>query len=377
MIRRKLQELIAGRLSDDKVIILLGSRQVGKTTLLKEIIRNEDAVVKWNGDDPDIREMLRNSSSTLLKTLIGNAKFVFIDEAQRIENIGLCIKQIKDNLPGCKVFATGSSAFELANKINEPLTGRKWEYRLYPLSFEEMVDHQGLLEEQRMLEHRMIYGYYPEVINNPGNEEEILTQLADSFLYKDILTWERIQKPDRLERLVQAIAFQTGNLVSYNELGQISGLDNQTVEHYINLLEKAFIVYRLGTFNRNLRDELKKSRKIYFYDNGLRNAVIKQFSPLALRNDTGALWENFILAERLKTLEYNRLHCNRFFWRNQAQQEIDYIEERNGKIEAYEFKWSDKKTIKKFPAKFTDAYQPALTKVITRDNFREFTLPAK
>ena len=358
MILRIVQAQIEKRLKDKKAIILLGPRQVGKTTLLKTFVSKGKEVLWWNGDDAETRYMIENPNSSKLKKLIGHHKILVIDEAQRIENIGLCIKLITDNIEGVKVFATGSSAFELSNKINEPLTGRKWEYTLYPFSFEELANHSTIMEESRLLEHRMIYGYYPEVVNNPGDEQEILQQLSNSYLYKDILTWERIQKPDKMERLVQALAFQVGNEVSYHELGQMAGLNNETVENYINLLEKAFIVFRLGTFSRNLRNELKKSRKIYFYDNGLRN-------------DVGALWENFMVAERMKYCAYHQIYHNRYFWRNHAQNEIDLIEERDGKLFAYELKWSPKAKVK-FPKAFVDAYEPDETKVITRENYQEF-----
>lgn len=374
MISRSLQNLVEKHLLDKKAIILLGPRQVGKTTLLESITKDLPNKLIWSGDETDIREMLKSPSSTLLKKYIGGAKLLIIDEAQRIENIGIVIKLIIDQIKGVKVIATGSSAFELANKINEPLTGRKWEYNMFPLSFEEMANHHSLFEEQRLLEHRLIYGYYPDVINNPGNEKDILKQLANSYLYKDILTWERIQKPDRLEKLVQALAFQVGQLVSYNELGQMAGLDNETVEQYILLLEKAFIVFRLGSFNRNLRNELKKSRKIYFYDNGLRNALINQFNPLNLREDKGALWENFLMSERLKINHYHQNYVNTYFWRNLAQQEIDYIEENSGEIHAFEFKWSENKKITKFPNTFLETYQPKETSVINQGNYQSFIL---
>ena len=350
----------------------MGPRQTGKTTLLKEIVLlSTNETLWWNGDETDIRQILRNPNSTLLKSLIGKHKLLIIDEAQRIENIGLCIKLIYDNIEGVKVIASGSSAFELANKINEPLTGRKWEYFLYPISYKEMVDHHGLIEENRLLQHRLIYGYYPDVINNYGDEQAILQQLSDSYLYKDILTWEKVQKPDRLEALVQALAFQIGNEVSYYELGKITGLDKETVERYIILLEKAFIIFRLRSFSRNLRTELKKSRKIFFYDNGLRNAVIRQFNPLGLRNDVGALWENFIISERMKYLEYNKIYTNRYFWRTHSQQEIDYLEERDGKLLAFEFKWKSKSKVK-LPKSFIQAYPESEQRVITPDNFSRF-----
>ncbi|ATP56802.1 ATPase [Pedobacter ginsengisoli] len=374
MILRAITASIKHRLSDEKAIILLGPRQVGKSTLLQQLSSDfKSDVLWWNGDDADIRTLLANPTSSILRSLIGKAKTLVIDEAQRIENIGLCIKLIIDQIKEVKVIATGSSAFELANSINEPLTGRKWEYNLYPFSFSEMVNDHGLLEEKRLLNHRLIYGYYPEIVNNPGEEELRLKQLSSSYLYKDILTWERIQKPDKMEKLVQALAFQIGSEVSYNELGQIVGLDNQTTEKYIDLLEKSFIVFRLSSLSRNLRNELKKSRKFYFYDNGLRNAVINQFSPALLRQDIGALWENFIVSERVKLLAYEQISYNQYFWRTHAQQEIDYIEERNGLMKAYEIKWNVK-TKNKFPKTFLDAYKDTETKIITPENIHEFLL---
>ena len=372
MIERQLKILINKRLNDRKVIIILGPRQSGKTTLIKSIYSEKDSsVLWWNGDETDTRQILKNPTSTILKSLIGKHRVVVIDEAQRIENIGLCLKLIYDNINKVKVIASGSSSFELANKINEPLTGRKWEFFLYPLSYKEMVENHGSVRENRLLEQRLIYGYYPDVINNPGDEKVLLQQLSDSYLYKDILTWEKIHKPDRLESLVQALAFQVGNQVSYNELGKLIGLDKETVERYIIMLERAFVIFRLSSLSRNLRNELKKSRKIYFYDNGLRNAVIKQFNPLELRNDIGALWENFLISERKKYLHYNQILTNQYFWRTFDQQEIDYIEDRDGKLYVFEFKWN-KNSRKKFPKIFTNTYPNNETKLITRDNIEEF-----
>ncbi len=349
----------------------MGPRQVGKTTLLKELeLQMKHRALLWNGDDADVRMALAKPSLSRIKSLIGQSKALIIDEAQRIENIGLTIKLITDNLP-VKVLASGSSAFELANRINEPLTGRKWEFMMYPLSYVEMVQHTSLLEERGLLNHRLVYGYYPEVVTSAGKETELLKQLAGSYLYKDLLTWEKIFKPEKLEKLVQAIAFQLGSEVSYFELGQMTGLDNETVERYVMLLERAFIIFRLGTFSRNLRGELKRARKIYFYDNGLRNAVINQFNPLELRNDKGALWENFLISERQKFLHYNQHHRSIFFWRTQAQQEIDYVEDYDGKIAAFEFKWN-KKAKAFFPRPFLEAYPGATTDIITPENFEGF-----
>lgn len=374
MIDRQIRPSIIEKLKDGKVIIMLGPRQAGKSTLLQQLTPHlKQPVLWWNGDDADIRSMLAEPTTTALRAFLGKANTLILDEAQRIENIGLTVKLIADNTKGIKVIATGSSAFELANRINEPLTGRKWEYHLYPFSFGEMANHHSAMEERRLLQHRLVYGYYPEIVLHPGEEEERLKELAGSYLYRDILTWERIHKPDKMERLVQALAFQVGNEVSYNELGQVTGLDNETTEKYISLLEKAFIIFRLGSLNRNLRNELKRSRKIYFFDNGLRNAVINQFSPAALRQDIGALWENFLMAERLKMLSYRRINYNRYFWRTHAQQEIDYIEERNGIMTAYEFKWNPKSR-KKFSRTFTQAYPGAETKLITPDTMEEWLL---
>ena len=248
-----------------------------------------------------------------LKRLFRDAKLVIIDEAQRIENIGLTLKIGVDKLKDVQIIATGSSAFELAEEINEPLTGRKWEHLLLPFSFEEMVNKHGLLTEKRFINERLVFGYYPEVVNNPGNEKKILSILSDSYLYKDVLSHNKLKKPDVLHSLLKALALQVGNEVSYNELAKTIGADKETVERYIDLLEKTYVVYRLTAFSRNVRNELKKSRKIYFYDNGIRNAIIGNFSPVELRSDVGALWENYVISERLKYLQKNDFYGFRYF----------------------------------------------------------------
>lgn len=370
LIKRTIEAQLLTKLKDKKAIILLGPRQAGKSTLL-EIIRAHIPVAVWDGDESDIRENLSQPTSTRIKAMLGQHTVVIIDEAQRIENIGLCIKLIVDKIKDVKVLASGSSSFELANKINEPLTGRKWEFNLFPLSFGEMAAYSSLMEERRLLNHRLIYGYYPEIVNTPGEDVSRLKQLADSYLYKDILTWERIQKPDKLEKLVQALAFQMAQLINYHELGQICGLNSETVEKYINLLEKAFIVYRLPSYSRNLRNEIKKMNKIYFYDNGLRNAVINQFNPVNIRNDIGQLWENWFVTERLKFLKNNGKLANRFFWRTTAQQEIDYIEESEDILLGFECKWNTKSKggITKV---FKNAYPHAQIQMISPDNFEDF-----
>ena len=371
MIVRFLEKIISDNLFKKKVILLLGARQTGKTTLLKNIVSKNENTLWLNGDEYDIKERFKNATSTQLKALIGNHKIVIIDEAQSIENIGLALKLIHDTYPEIQVIATGSSAFELKNKTNEPLTGRKFEYQLYPISFSEMVNYHSELIEKRLLNTRLVFGYYPEIINNLGNEIDILKFLADSYLFKDILMLETIKKPEELVILLQALDFQVGSEVSYNEIGNLIGLDSKTVETYINLLEKSFIVFTLRSFNRNLRNELKLSKKIYFYDNGIRNAVISNFQILEGRQDIGALFENFLISERMKFNHYSKNYTNSFFWRTKEQQEIDFIEEKNGQLFAFEFKWNPKKEAK-FSKTFTNAYPDAITKVITNDNYSEF-----
>jgi len=374
MINRAHENTIRKKLFQGKTIILLGPRQSGKTTLLQKICNEDDVSLKWfNADEPDIREMLSNTTSTRLKNLIGNNSLVVIDEAQRIENIGLTLKLIHDNYPSIQLIASGSSSFELANLINEPMTGRKWEFFLYPLSVAELSDHNGILEESRLLEDRLIFGCYPDVVNHQQERKDILVQLTDSYLYKDILTWENLKKPMKLENLLRALAFQIGSEVSYNELGKICGLDSQTVERYIDLLEKSFIVFRLGALSRNLRNEIKKSRKIYFFDLGIRNSIINNFNELSLRNDKGQLWENFLVAERLKHNHYRNIHVNSYFWRTHYQQEIDYIEERDGKLYAFEFKWSDSQK-KKLPSSFRQAYPNSDFQLISKENYIDFLI---
>ncbi len=358
-----------------KVIIITGPRQVGKTTLAKEIAEKTGVQNKWfNADEPDVRKWLNNPTSTQLKQLFGNAELVVIDEAQRIENIGITLKLAAENIPGIQMIATGSSALELADGINEPLTGRKWEFSLFPFAFSELAGNSSLTEENRLIEHRLIFGYYPEVVNNPGREQLILNTLINSYLFKDILSLEKIRKPLLVEKILQALAFQIGSEVSFNEIGRIIKADNQTIERYIELLEKVYIIFTVSSFSRNLRNELKRSRKVYFYDNGVRNAIINNFNPVSLRNDTGALWENFLMTERLKILQYQRIYTNRYFWRTTQQQEIDYLEEYAGKLNAYEFKWSENAKVR-IPRTFKSAYPESITHVVNRDNFTEFILP--
>jgi predicted AAA+ superfamily ATPase len=372
MIKRILQPTIQNRLFKQKAILLFGPRQCGKSTLIETLLHDKKYLY-LNGDDADVREMLSNTTSTKLSNIAGKNTIVFIDEAQRIPNIGLTLKIFTDQLKNTQVIATGSSAFELSSKVNEPLTGRKYEFMLYPLSFAEMVEYNGLLNEKRLLEHRMIYGYYPEIVTKAGEERELIKLLAESYLYKDLLMLEQVKKPILLEKLLKALALQTGSEVSYNELAQIIGANKQTVENYIDLLEKAYVVFVLPALNRNVRNEIKKGKKVYFYDCGIRNAVINNFKPMSSRTDAGALWENFVIAERMKYLRYNNIDAKQYFWRTTQQQEIDLIEDDGENLTAYEFKWGKTEKVR-FPQTFTDNYPGSKTFVVSPDNVEDFLL---
>ncbi len=373
MIQRILQDTIENQLFNGKAIIILGCRQIGKTTLLKQMFANRDDVMWLNGDDVDTAALLSGMTSVRFREIIGKKKILVIDEAQRVPDIGLRMKLVTDNMPEVQLVASGSSSFELANRLNEPLTGRKREYLMYPLSYAEMVNHHGLVDERRLVPHRMVYGYYPEVVNSNGEERDVLKDLTDSYLYKDIFMLGIIKKNDKLVKLLQALAFQVGSQVSYSELASLVGIDSKTVETYIDLMEKSYIVFRLPSFSRNMRNELKHSRKVYFYDNGVRNAVISAFSPLENRNDVGALWENFLVAERMKRNQYKKHWCNCYFWRTKEQNEIDYIEEYDGTIYGYEFKYNPRKAAR-VPKGFAKAYPDAQFKEITADNIDDFLL---
>ena len=376
-IPRLLEPKIRERLQSpkNKVIIVYGARQTGKTTLIKKVVKDFTDVQWFDADETEVRELFQLASSTRFRALFKPNSVVVIDEAQNIPDIGRKLKVIFDHLPDIRLIVSGSSSLDLANALSEPLTGRKFEFLLYPIAFEEMVRFHGLFEETRLLEHRLIYGYYPEIVTAPATDAKMyLKQLTKSYLYKDILAWNKIRKPDKLVKLLQALAFQIGHQVSYHELGEMTGLDNETVENYIDLLEKTFVIFRLPPFSRNLRKEIKRSRKIYFYDNGVRNAIINNFNPLALRNDTGMLWENFLISERIKFTAYHDIFANRYFWRTHNGQEIDYIEERDGQLYAYEFTWNPKKK-KKIPELFLQTYPVAEAKIITPENFTEFILP--
>ena len=372
MIERALLKQIQNQLFKRKVIIIIGPRQSGKTTLLyivKDKYTNETLYL--NCDEPNVRNRLLNASSKELKNLIGKSKLILLDEVQRVKNIGLTLKLMADQIPDIQIIATGSSAFELTNEINEPLTGRKFEYILLPISTSEMIEKTNNFEEESHINLRLIYGMYPDVINNPGEEQAILNNLAGSYLYKDIFAFQDLRRPEILERLLESLALQMGSEVSYNELAKSVGVDQLTIQRYIVLLEKTFVVFRLRSFSRNRRNELKKSRKIYFYDNGIRNAIIGNFSPIDLRNDIGYLWENFLISERLKVHYNSGNSVKKYFWRTIQQQEIDYIEEFNNMLYAYEFKWNPLRDFK-FSTSFVNSYPNCKMKVITKENYLNF-----
>ena len=371
MYSRYLREIIEKRVGSGKTIVVIGPRQVGKTTLVESILESKEYLL-LDGDDPKTRTLLTEPNTEQIRSILGKYKFVFIDEAQRIEGIGLTMKIITDRFKDVQLFTSGSSSFDLTSKINEPLTGRKWEYQLFPISWEEFENHHGFLNSQQQLENRLLFGFYPDVLNNVGDEISVLRNLVNSYLYKDILSYSDIRKPEVLEKLVQSLALQVGSEVNYSELAQIVNVDKNTVSKYIDILQKGFIIFKLSSFSRNVRNEIKTNKKIYFYDNGVRNMVIGNFNPLELRTDKGALWENFLISERIKQNEYKQSLVRTYFWRTKQQQEVDFVEEEGGKITGYEFKWNKKKRTK-LPKTFLESYN-AESKVIDKDNFREFVI---
>ncbi|WP_445735852.1 ATP-binding protein [Mariniflexile sp.] len=371
MYSRFLSDRIKNRIDSGKAIVVMGPRQVGKTTLIESILETRDYLL-LDGDDPKTRTLLTEPNTEQIRTILGKYKFVFIDEAQRIEGIGLTMKIITDRFKDVQLFMSGSSSFDLSSKINEPLTGRKWEYQLFPISWEEYENHHGYLFAEQNLENRLLYGFYPDVLNNAGDEISILRNLVNSYLYKDILSYAEIRKPEVLEKLVQALALQVGSEVNYSELAQIVNVDKNTISKYIDILQKGYIVFKLNSFSRNVRNEIKTNKKVYFYDNGIRNMVIGNFNPMELRTDKGAIWENFLISERIKQIEYKQSLARTYFWRTKQQQEVDFVEENGGKIFGYEFKWNKKKN-QKLPKTFTQTYN-AKSKIIDKVNFREFVI---
>ena len=354
----------------------MGPRQVGKSTLADAIIPKDAKVLEINGDNTDVQTMFVNVDEAKMKVLIGNKNFLFVDEAQKIENVGNMLKIVAEKFKDVKIIVTGSSAFKLAQAVNESLTGRKREFKLYPLSFKEMADDTSVLEESRMVDHRLIYGYYPEVVTSPGEEKEVLKELIDSYLYKDVMEENNIAKPDKLVKLVQALAFQIGSTVSANELAGLVGIDAKTVERYIEILEKSYIIFTLPSYAKNQRNELKFARKLYFWDMGIRNGVIGNMAPVSLRSpeELGHMWENFVIAERLKRNEYaGRAFIQHYFWRTQQKKEVDLIEIEDGVMTGYEIKRKEGKRVGA-PASFTAAYPDAHFECITLSELMEFLM---
>lgn len=372
LIPRALYSTILSRLAPGKAVIVLGPRQAGKSTILEEIGKQSSLkVLRLDCDDALVRQRLQDQSLPNLQSLVGDAELLLIDEAQRVKNIGLTLKIIIDQIKKPRLLVSGSSSFDLANEVNEPLTGRKWEFMLLPVSISEMVLHHGAFEESRHLDQRMLYGMYPEVVTHPELERQLLNQLASSYLYKDVFAFQELRKPELLDKLVRALALQIGSEVSFNNLASFLACDIETIQRYVDLLEKSFIVFRLPAFSRNVRNELKRSRKIYFWDCGIRNALIGDFRPLELRTDLGGLWENFLIAERRKYNLYREFYGQSYFWRTTQQQEIDYLEEYDGSIHTYEFKWNASKGAS-LPEVFRKAYQNVGLKVINSENYLSF-----
>ena len=375
MIKRKIEKYICEHLNKNKIILLFGARQVGKTTLLENLYcLKQFKTLFLNGDESNIKELLTETNSIRLKHAFVGYDIIVIDEAQVIPNIGITLKIIADKLKNIQVIATGSSAFELADKTSEPLTGRKFEFMLHPFSFHEMVDYHGFIQENSLLDLRLIFGYYPEVVNVLGQEEKYLKLIAGSYLYKDILRLDNIRKSGLLEKILQALALQIGSEVSYNELAQLCGTNSKTIEKYIDVLEKAYIIFKLPALNRNVRNEIKKGKKIYFWDNGIRNTIISNYNKtVLLRTDIGALWENFLISERMKIHRYNEANVKCYFWRTTQQQEIDFIEEYQDGFTVYEFK-RNKKAKAKLSKTFSSNYIVKSFETITPANIEIFLL---
>ena len=376
-INRDLEEDINRRLFSGKAIIVYGPRQCGKTTMIRHITEKWADDVLWlNGDSPDIRDELENVTVARWKLILGSRKILVLDEAQRVSNVGLALKLLIDEMPEIQVIASGSSSFELADKTSEPLTGRKFEYRLLPLSFHEMITRNGLLQEKQLLEHRLLYGCYPDIVTHPEDSERLLSELVNSYLFKDIYALEGLKRTRILDNLVKALALQIGSEVNLNELSGLTGTDRKTVEKYIDLLEKTYVVFSLPAFSGNLRNEIRKGKKIYFYDLGVRNAVLGNFCRTGSRTDQGGMWENYLILERLKKTLNQPFQPQRFFWRTAAPQgnEIDYLEKTSAALQAWEIKWNPKTTAK-IPLSFRNAYPEARTGILTPSDYDLFLLP--
>ena len=370
-LQRKISDSIIQSLKPNKVVVLLGSRRTGKTILLQMILDElDEKYLLLNGDDFTTLSLFEPRTAEHFKSVLGNIKLLVIDEAQQIPEIGKSLKLIVDSIPEIRVLITGSSAFDMLNKIGEPLTGRKTTFYLYPFSQEEYNKSENIVETKSRLNERLIFGNYPELIHLNGKQEitNYLKELASSYLLKDILTFEGIKNADKILNLLKLIAFQIGKEVSLHELGRQLGLHKNTVDKYLDLLSKTFVIFSINAFSRNLRNEISKSKRWYFYDNGIRNILIENVNPLQSRNDIGELWENYLVSERLKFQQYNQILCSNYFWRTYQQQEIDWIEEREGKLFAYEIKWNAKKKVK-MPTAWKKGYPDSSFEVINQENY--------
>jgi len=373
MIKRLIEEKIREDAGRGKVALILGPRQVGKTTLLEQLTEAGMRVLRLNCDYVTDAQRLIDRSADELASLLGGFDMVQIDEAQRVRDIGLTLKKIGDLHLSTRVVVTGSSSLELANGIYDSAVGRVLEYRLFPFAMEELAATSSTIEQDRMLPQRLIYGLYPEVVNDPAHAEETVMMLANNYLYRDMLAYQGIKKPDLVVQLLQALALQLGSEVSYNEIGNMLHVTSATVESYVDLLEKCFIIFRLPAFSRNPRKEISKGRKVYFYDNGIRNALIDAFKPLEMRQDVGALWENFVIAERVKRNAYHGHRAKLYFWRTYGQSEVDLVEESGGELHAYEMKWN-RASRARLPRAFAASYPEASFDVITPDSYWAFVM---
>ena len=370
---RDLSDNIIRKLQPNKVVIVFGARRVGKTVLVKEVLNKiKEPVLTLNGEDINVHDKLAIRSVENYKQILGSYKFLYIDEAQKIPEIGLKLKLMIDEIEDLKIIISGSSSFDIHKDAGEPLTGRKYTFNLYAISESEYNQIENNIEKIDKVRERLVFGNYPELLHLPDREDKIdyLNELVSSYLLKDILVYENIKNSQKIFNLLRLIAFQIGGEVSLQELGKQLGISKNTVEKYLDLLSKVFILHKVEGFSRNLRKEITKNSRWYFLDNGIRNAVIANFNPIESRNDTGILWENYMISERLKYQEYRRLSSNNYFWRTYEQQEIDWVEERDGTLFGYEFKWKESKV--KIPTQWKNTYPDSSFEVINKDNFENW-----
>ncbi len=376
-IERSIKEKILQNFVPNKVVVLLGARRTGKTYLIRKIMEGfEEPHLFMNGDDITTLDILKNRSAEYYRSILGKTRILIIDEAQQIPNIGLSLKLMADSIPGLKILVTGSSALDISNKLGEPLTGRKTTLYLFPFSQSELSRYENLLETKSRLHERLIYGTYPELLHIPQrvDKQNYLRELVSSYLLKDIIAFDGIRNSEKILSLLRLIAFQTGKEVSLPELGRQLGLHKNTVESYLDLLSKTFVIFNVGAFSRNLRTEISKSKRWYFFDNGIRNALIGNFNEIDVRNDQGQLWENYLISERIKYQQNNQMVVTNYFWRTYSQQEIDWIEEREGKLFAYEIKWNENRRVS-VPTAWNTAYPDSSFEVINPSNYLHWILP--